>query len=113
MTDRVAAVRPSSRTSVVRSTAPSLLFTTRTGDPAELLADRVTVVRQWPKSAAVVRPTAPPRLVTGRLGPMPGPPGTGGQPRFVGDGPPPVTLIGANPLDQYLDRLTGDIYELQ
>lgn len=42
----------------------------------------------------------------------PGPTGAPGQPRYVGAGPPPVTVIGAQPGDRWLDETTGTIYRL-
>ncbi|MBE2259276.1 MAG: hypothetical protein IAE88_10495 [Rhodobacteraceae bacterium] len=46
----------------------------------------------------------------GAVGPQ-GPPGKPGQIRFTGNGSPGV-IVGSTPGDQYLDRNTGDIYEL-
>lgn len=47
---------------------------------------------------------------TGPAGPA-GPEGRRPQ-RWYGDGPP-GTIIGAAPDDEYVDRLTGDLYVLQ
>jgi hypothetical protein len=32
--------------------------------------------------------------------------------RFIGDGPPPPYIEGAQPGDQYIDRETGILYQL-
>jgi hypothetical protein len=43
-----------------------------------------------------------------------GPRGSSGEPggtRYFGDGPPGL-IVGAHPGDEYVDRLTGDIYQL-
>lgn len=58
-----------------------------------------------------------PRGTQGTTGPPgpPGPPGSqgsvGGR-RWYGDGPP-GTVVGSAPGDEYLDRLTGDLYYLE
>jgi hypothetical protein len=76
---------------------------------------RVTVVRPAPERVTVLRPS--PDVVTrvsglGLRGPQgaTGPRGTS-RPRTYGDGPPGV-IIGAQPGDEYVDQLTGDLYVL-
>ena len=32
---------------------------------------------------------------------------------FTGDGPPPAVIVGAGRGDMYVDRLNGDLYQLQ
>lgn len=42
----------------------------------------------------------------------PGATGTRGSQWFVGDGAPPAIVTGSIPGDKYLDRTTGDVYDL-
>lgn len=76
----------------------------------------VEVVRPTPPVFEVAPPDVDSILVLPLPGPagagLPGPAGRPGQPRFVGSGPPPDALIGAEPGDQYLDQRTGDLYTL-
>lgn len=83
-----------------------------------------TAVDDTPASQAYVQDQLSKALIRDKnLGDLPNPSeakinlglgdiGGAGQPRFTGQGPP-GTIIGANPGDEYLDKLTGDIYTLQ
>lgn len=86
--------------------------------------DPIVVINPPPPAPVVVLapPQAPdldisPPGLGGPPGPV-GPPGpTGpsggapGQPRFTGTGPPGL-ILGAEPMDEYLDISSGDIYRL-
>jgi hypothetical protein len=89
------------------------------------VTDRITIVRPQPDRITAVRleperittATPPPeRITTVSALAMRGPAGATGprgtsRPRFYGDGPPGV-IIGAQPGDEYVDQLTGDLYVL-
>jgi hypothetical protein len=68
---------------------------------------------QWLDLGGIAGPPGP----TGEPG-SPGTPGAAGEagPRgtgwFVGDGPPPADIPGAQPGDLWLDMLTGNVYQL-
>ena len=79
-------------------------------DPIDLGIDWATLCGTIdPITGGVVGPTGP-AGPPGEPGP-PGPPGEPGPEWWFGDGPPD-TLLGARPGDLYLDRETGQIYQL-
>lgn len=62
-------------------------------------------------TAGPVGPAGPPGA-NGQPG-QPGAQGANGQPRYSGIGPPPVTIIGSQPGDSYVDLSDGTTYILE
>jgi hypothetical protein len=76
------------------------------------MSDHTTVVvQQEAGPTIIIQPGSGPPGPPGG-GPGGGGSGTPGQPRFTGQGPPPVYIPGAVLGDLYLNTLTGDLYKL-